>query len=170
VSYRTQFFALLLVIAVLLGVSWRFGASSSVVVSHDPRVAVLRDSLSRSRVIDSVRFRSWADSVVRLRGDSLQAVFSRRAAALRPRVSTIVKTDTLRDTMLIAGADLRTILVADSSCRVEADSLRGALLLRAAEDSSRGISYAAEVASLRRSRWWWLGAGVVIGRGSCLAF
>lgn len=125
-----------------------------------PSVASLRDSLRRDRAEDSARLRAWADSVVRLRGDSLRAVFGRRAAALRPRVVRLVEVDTLRDSIWVSEADVRTVLVADSACRVEVDSLRGVVAIRGAERDS--------VAAIPKPRpWGWFAAGVAVGLGGC---
>jgi hypothetical protein len=41
----------------------------------------------------------------------------------------VVRIDTVRDTVEVAGADLRTLLVSDSVCRVRRDSLEAALLV-----------------------------------------
>lgn len=134
-------------------------------------LAPLRDSLMRARVLDSVRLRAWADSVVALRGDSLRSVFSRRAAALRPRIVHLPgAVDTVRDSVFVAGADLRTFAIADSACWDSVAAMHGTGMLRASEDSARIVALEGEVRSLRRSRWIWMGAGAVLGRASCLVF
>ena len=102
---------------------------------EQPRVALppppAHDSLVSARTRDSLAFEAWADSVLRLRGDSLARVFASRASTIRRARSrpdsTIRDTTILRDTVCLAGEDARTILVHDSSVIVSLDSARGAL-------------------------------------------
>lgn len=164
--------AILVAVLAVAGVVWWFGISEPSRPASDASLAVLRDSLTRDAIRRQVDLQAWADSVVQLRGDSLAAVFSRRAAALRPRVVRIM--DTVRDTtdreVLVRESDLRTVLVSDSTCWDSVATLAGAGLLRRTEDSARVAVLEDEVRSLRRSRWWWAGGGFVAGRASCLGF
>lgn len=130
--------------------------------ARDP-LASLRDSLTVARTVDSIRLVTWADSVVQLRGDSLAAVASRRAATLRPRVVRLVEVDTLRDTVLLPGADLRTLLVADSLCWDSVGALRGELVGLQAERAFEGEQAAHEVSEARRRGWWYAAGALAVG-------
>lgn len=119
----------------LLWLSWTWTRE------HEQRTAARHQATRDSMVAhhaarytaDSARLVAWADGVVKLRGDSLAVVLAERALSLRRwrylpgRVDTILQADTLRDTVCVAGADLRAVLVVDSAQRVRADSLQGEL-------------------------------------------
>jgi hypothetical protein len=90
----------------------------------------LRDSIQAARIADSIHLRTWADSVLRLRGDSLRSAYSATATRWRTRylpgrIDTLLQRDTLRDSVVVAGADLRAGLVVDSAQQVRIDSLEG---------------------------------------------
>lgn len=103
--------------------------------------AVLADS-GRARVHDSTQAQRWADSaalveyvreVERMRGDSLARLLAARATVWRTRtlpgrVDTLIARDTVRDSVLVPGADIRACLLADSALVVRVDSLAGELV------------------------------------------
>ena len=101
----------------------------------DARAQARRDSivavLAQRHALDSVRLVGWADSVVNARGDSLRALLASTAARVVVRlpahIRTVIERDTLMDTVTVAGADVRVLLVSDSAQRVRGDSLAGEL-------------------------------------------
>ena len=99
-------------------------------VKQSPRRVVLADSLGRSRTLDSARLVEYGRKLANARGDSLAALLAHRAVVLRTRwrVDTLVQADTVRDSVVVASSDVRTILLADSACVVRADSLAGELV------------------------------------------
>ena len=127
--------------------------------------------LAQRRALDSVRLVGWADSVVRVRGDSLRALLAtmaqRAVTRLPAHVRKIVERDTIRipDTLWVPGSDLRVLLVSDSAQRVRGDSLAGEL---------DQCVYDLEEAMSRTSpapRWSWgsFEAGVGIGAAGAAA-
>jgi len=141
----------------------------------DARAQARRDSgvavLAQRHALDSVRLVGWADSVVQVRGDSLRALLASTAARavvrLPAHIRTVIERDTLRDTVVVAGADVRVLLVSDSAQRVRGDSLQGEL---------DQCVYDLEEAMNRPetpARWPWsafgagFGLGTVVGSAGC---
>jgi hypothetical protein len=120
---------------------------------------------------DSARLVGWTDSVVTARGDSLRALVAstaqRAVVRLPGPVRTIIERDTVRDTVSVAGADLRVLVVSDSAQRVRGDSLQGELD-QCAYDLREALDRPETPA-----RWSWsafgvgLGAGFGLGAASC---
>lgn len=139
---------------------------------HDRHVAAVRqaerDSIvahwSAVRTRDSVRLVQWAESVVLRRGDSLRVVLSEMALRERPRlpvqIRTVVERDTIRDSVVVAGSDLRVLLVSDSAQRVRADSLQGELD-QCVYDLGEALNRPETPA-----RWSWSAFGLGVGVGS----
>ncbi len=164
-TFRAHLVALLLATAGLVALAWHLRPSEAPAPPPGASLASLRDSLTHARVLDSVRLHAWADSVVALRGDSLRAAFGRRAASLRPRVVHLPgSVDTVRDTVEVAGADLRTVLLSDSLCWDSVASLRGRIRL----DSARLDSARTAPRPTCPRPWGWFAAGVATGLGACL--
>lgn len=117
---------------VVAGLIW-WRESTPAPARTDARRVVLADSLARHRALDSAALIQYGRAVERSRGDSLARLLAVRATAVRTRwlpgrLDTLVQRDTVRDSVVVAGADVRTILVADSACIVRADSLAGELV------------------------------------------
>lgn len=154
----------------LLWFAWRWTEE------HEQRRAAMaqasRDSLTAyhaaRHAADSARLVAWADRVVTLRGDSLAVVLAERALAARRwrylpgRVDTPIQSDTLRDTVCVAGADLRAVLVVDSAQRVRADSLQGEL-----DQARYDLGECQE--RPQRGAWAAFGAGVAVGMAGAAA-
>lgn len=116
-------------------------------------------------IIDTAGLGKYREQVARAVGDSLRDLFSSRAKKIRERSPPVPftpgDTTTLRDTVCLAGEDVRTILIHDSSVIVPLDSNRSAVKELAAElekvpeklkETSRrslisGITYTATVAA-----------------------
>ena len=143
----------------------------------DQRAQARRDSvvavLAQRHALDSVRLVGWADSVVQVRGDSLRALLASTAARVVVRlpahIRTVIERDTLRDTVVVAGADVRVLLVSDSAQRVRGDSLQGEL-----DQCAYDVQQCMDDLQKRPStcnRWTAFGAGftsgAVIGLGAC---
>jgi hypothetical protein len=100
------------------------------------------------------------------RGDSLAGLLSAQAARIRTRwlpgrLDTIIRRDTVRDSVLVAGRDVRAVMLSDSACWVRVDSQAGVILL----DSL-------EIADLRRrpeSCGTWSAFGIGFGLGATAA-
>lgn len=160
--------------AVLLGVLIAYGTRWG--NEADQRQAVearrVRDSMiaynAAQHAADSARLVAWADSVIRLRGDSLAVAFAERALSARRwrylpgRIDTLIQADTLRDTVLVAGSDLRAVLVVDSAQRVRADSLQGEL-----DQAVYDLNECAD--RPERGPWAAFGAGVAVGAAGAAA-
>lgn len=144
----------------------------------DQRAQARRDSvvavLAQRHALDSVRLVGWADSVVNARGDSLRALLASTAARVVVRlpahIRTVIERDTLRDTVTVAGADVRVLLVSDSAQRVRGDSLQGEL-----DQCVYDVQQCTDDLQKRPStcnRWTAFGAGfssgLVIGLGACV--
>ena len=144
----------------------------------DARAQARRDSivavLAQRHALDSVRLVGWADSVVQVRGDSLRALLASTAARVVVRlpahIRTVIERDTLRDTVAVAGADVRVLLVSDSAQRVRGDSLQGEL-----DQCAYDVQQCMDDLQKRPStcnRWTAFGAGfssgLVTGLGACV--
>lgn len=139
----------------------------------DQRAQARRDSvvavLAQRHALDSVRLVGWADSVVQVRGDSLRALLASTAARavvrLPAHIRTVIERDTLRDTVVVAGADVRVLLVSDSAQRVRGDSLQGELD-QCVYDLNEAMSRPAPA-----PRWSWgsFQAGVGVGAAGASA-
>ena len=134
----------------------------------DARSQDRRDSivavLAQRHALDSVRLVGWADSVVAVRGDSLRDLLASTAARVVVRlpahIRTVIERDTLRDTVTVAGSDVRVLLVSDSAQRVRGDSLAGEL---------DQCVYDLEEAMHRPeapARWSWSAFGIGFGLGA----
>jgi hypothetical protein len=102
-------------------------------VLADSRRARVNDSITIASALSRVSLEEFGREVERARGDSLAALLASRATVWRTRVlpgrvDTLIARDTLRDSVLVAGADVRACLLADSSLSVLSDSLRGELV------------------------------------------
>lgn len=160
--------------AVLLGVMIVYGNRWG--NEADQRQAVearrVRDSLVASHAAqhsaDSARLVAWADRVVRLRGDSLAVAFAGRAQASRRwvylpgRLDTLIQRDTIRDSVVVAGADLRADAIVDSARNVRADSLQGEL-----DQAVYDLNECQE--RPERGPWAAFGAGVAVGAAGASA-
>lgn len=139
---------------------------------HDPRSLDLRDSVQAQRWADSAALVEYGRTVERTRGDSLAALLAARATVWRTRtlparVDTLIARDTVRDSVLMAGADLRACLLVDSALVVRGDSLAGELV-QARFDADQCAD------ELRKrpttcNGWTAFRWGVVAGLGACLA-
>lgn len=139
----------------------------------DARAQARRDSvvavLAQRHTMDSVRLVGWADSVVQVRGDSLRALLASTAARVVVRlpahIRTVIERDTLLDTVTVAGADVRVLLVSDSAQRVRGDSLSGELD-QCVYDLNEAMSRPAPA-----PRWSWgsFQAGVGVGAAGAAA-
>lgn len=145
------------------------------VARHAQEMAAVRESLRVRVALDSVHLQAFADSIRRLRGDSLALATAFRATAARIRARTLPgRVDTLLvpspvhgPLVAVSGDDLFAAIVSDSALSVALDSSRGALeaCLRD-RDFLRG---ALEAAPPRSSRWGAFGAGFAAGCGTCAA-
>lgn len=98
----------------------------------DTKRATLHDSVQAHRWADSAALIEHGRNIERARGDSLVELLSARTTVWRTRllpgrVDTLIARDTVRDSVLVAGADVRACLLADSALIVRADSLAGEL-------------------------------------------
>lgn len=142
------------------------------VTPTDDRRTDLRDSIHAHRWADSAALVEYGRTIERMRGDSLAALLSARATAWRTRrlpgrVDTVIARDTVRDSVLVAGADVRACLMADSALVVRIDSLSGELV-QARYDADQCAD------DLRRrpttcGGWTAFGLGVAAGIGACVA-
>lgn len=129
---------------------WLFALLAPVAFASGVGIAMLQNHFSgpvqmvdtkRATLHDSVQAHRWADSsaliehgrnIERARGDSLVALLSARTTVWRTRmlpgrVDTLIARDTVRDSVLVAGADVRACLLVDTALIVRADSLAGEL-------------------------------------------
>ena len=92
--------------------------------------ARVHDSIEVASALARVSMAEYERKVEEARGDSLAALLAAQAVRVRVRwrLDTLVHRDTIRDSLLVAGADVRAVLVSDSSCTVRADSLAGELV------------------------------------------
>lgn len=142
---------------------------------HAQEIGAVRESLRVRDAVAGLRLQAFADSVRRLRGDSLAMAEAFRATVARirsrplpGRVDTLIQRDTFPGPMVcVDGADLIACTVSDSARTVELDSTRGALYeCNQDRDFLRG---ALEAAPPRSSRWGAFGAGFAAGCGTCAA-
>lgn len=138
--------------------------SASKGINRSESSTALHDSISAERDLELVRFNVWADSVLNLRGDSLAALLAAQAVRVRVRwrLDTLVHRDTIRDSVLVAGADVRAVLVSDSSCSVRSDSLAGELV-QARYDADQ---CADELAKMPTTCNGWTAFGIGVGVGA----
>ena len=165
-----QFWLSVVVCVPLLWFSWQWSGDHQ--RRMDAKAQAARDSMvahhAARYTADSARLVAWADRVVALRGDSLAQAFAGRAVASRrwvylpARLDTLIQRDTLRDTVCVAGADLRAVLVVDSAQRVRADSLQGDL-----DQAAYDLSECRE--RPERGAWAAFGAGVTVGAAGAAA-
>ncbi len=165
-----QFWLSVVVCVPLLWFSWQWSGDHQ--RRMDAKAQATRDSMvahhAARYAADSARLVAWADRVVALRGDSLAQAFagraqvSRRWVYLPARLDTLIRLDTLRDTVCVAGADLRAVLVVDSAQRVRGDSLQGEL---------DQCAYDLNEATAARAGWSWSAfvAGVGVGAAGAAA-
>jgi hypothetical protein len=126
-----------------IGVAILFGVAATSLVmrscsaprplAHSSARDSIRTSNAVSRALDSAALVEYGRKVEAARGDSLAGLLSAQAARIRTRwlpgrLDTLIQRDTVRDSVLVSGSDIRTILVADSSCVVRSDSLSGELV------------------------------------------
>lgn len=129
-----------------------------VVAPRDTVREALHDSVRHERALDSVRLTVWADSVLRLRGDSLARMWLARPARRLPgRVDSILMLDTLRDTLRLPGAAVRADAVRDSAREQVIDSIAGELAQREYDLRECGASLAAAP----RANRWTVGTGII---------
>ena len=134
--------------------------------------ARVHDSIEVAQALARMSLAEYERKVEEARGDSLAALLAAQAVRVRVRwrLDTLVHRDTIRDSVLVAGEDVRAVLVSDSSCTVRADSLSGELVQCrydadqcAEEIAKRPTSY---------SGWSAFGIGVGVGAaataGACL--
>ena len=97
---------------------------------HDSGREHVHDSIEVAQALARVSMAEYERKVEEARGDSLAALLAAQAVRVRVRwrLDTLVHRDTIRDSVLVAGADVRAVLVSDSSCTVRADSLAGELV------------------------------------------
>lgn len=142
-----------------------------------PRSLDLRDSVQAQRWADSAALVEYGRTVERTRGDSLAALLAARATVWRTRtlpgrVDTLISRDTVRDSVLVAGADLRACLLVDSALVVRGDSLAGELV-QARFDADQ---CADELRKRPTTCNGWsafglgFGAGAAMGAAACVAF
>lgn len=138
----------------------------------DASLAVLRDSVLRVRVEDSLRLVGRVDSILRLRDSSLSAEFARKAAALRPRIirlpgvtDTVRDTSVVRDSVLVDGGDARAVLLGLEACEVDRDAFHGELVVCQASDSAK----AQELRERPTSCHGWSAFGLGFGAGATTA-
>lgn len=96
---------------------------------HVQAVHPSRDSIVAATALSRAALAEYASQVAQARGDSLAALLAARARASRVRwLPGRVDTVELVDSILVPAEDVRAVIVSDSACRVEADSLRGELV------------------------------------------
>lgn len=158
------------VIAWAVGLGIAFAVASALVAWHDSRRVpgipyqrdtvreALHDSIQSERARDRMRLNAWADSILRLRGDSLATVWLARPARRIPgRIDSILLRDTLHDTLRLPGAAVRADAVRDSAREQVIDSMAGELVQR---DYDLRECVSALATSPRASRWT-VGAGII---------
>ena len=92
--------------------------------------ARVHDSIEVASALARVSMAEYERKVEEARGDSLAALLAAQAVRVRVRwrLDTLVHRDTIRDSVLVAGEDVRAVLVSDSGCAVRAASLSGELV------------------------------------------
>jgi len=138
-------------------------------------MGAVRESLRVREAVAGLRLQAFADSVRRLRGDSLAMAEAFRATVARIRsrplpwrVDTLIQPDTSKGPMVcVDGADLLACTVSDSARTVELDSTRGALA--ECNQDRDFLRVALEAAPPRSNRWGAFGAGFAAGCGTCAA-
>lgn len=117
-----------------------------------------RDSIRAERTLDTAHLGAWADSVLRLRGDSLAAVWLARPARRLPaRIAASVAKDAGRDTVWLPGAAVRADAVMDSAREQVVDSVRGELVQREYDLQE----CAAALTCAPRPTSWQVSAGII---------
>ena len=126
--------------------------------------ARVHDSIEVSQALARVSLAEYERKVEEARGDSLTALLAAQAVRVRVRwrLDTLVHRDTIRDSVLVAVADVRAVLVSDSSCSVRSDSLAGELL-QARHDATK---CAEELAKRPATCNGWTAFGIGVGVGA----
>ena len=159
-------------VAIALSLCYTQDHFSHPVKMVDERRTALRDSIQAHRWADSAALVEYGRNVERMRGDSLAALLAARATVWRTRwlpgrVDTLIARDTVRDSVLVAGSDLRACLLTDSALVVRVDSLAGALV-QARYDAGQCSEELRKRPSTCNG-WTAFGWGVAVGLGACLA-
>lgn len=132
------------------------------------------DSLLRASRADAESLVAYASEVRRLRGDSLRLALVRRAASRRPALvarGLLPPAESLATPEAQQEAAAQTLLLSDSACRVEADSLRRAVqgceaeraveveeAARSIQEAEQATRRAERASTARAARWGLLGA------------
>ena len=129
--------------------------------------ARVHDSIEVAQALARVSLAEYGREVAQARGDSLATLLAAQAGRIRTRwlparLDAIIQRDTVRDSVLVAGADVRAVLVSDSSCSVRADSLAGELV-QARHDADQ---CAEEIAKRPTSYNGWTAFGIGVGVGA----
>ena len=126
--------------------------------------ARVHDSIEVASALARVSMAEYERKVEEARGDSLAALLAAQAVRVRVRwrLDTLVHRDTIRDSVLVAGEDVRAVLVSDSACAVRADSLAGELV-QARYDVDQ---CAEEIAKKPTSCSGWSAFGIGVGVGA----
>ena len=153
----------LFALAVYLFAGARSSRHTMVVLADSGRVRV-HDSIAVASALSLVSLAEFGRQVEQARGDSLAALLAAQAVRVRVRwrLDTLVQRDTVRDSVLVAGADVRAVLVSDSSCTVRADSLAGELV-QCRYDADQ---CAEEIAKKPTSCNGWSAFGIGVGVGA----
>lgn len=172
--------SILVIVCILATLAFLLGGKTAsrhvVAVLADSGRARVHDSITVASALSRVSLADFECQVAQARGDSLASILSAQVVRIRTRwlpgnLDTLIQRDTVRDSVLVSGADVRTILVADSSCVVRYDSLAGEL----SQAQFDAIQCAEAIAKRPTScnGWSAFGAGVVSGvvaaAGACLA-
>ena len=171
-----------------IGVAILFGVAATSLVmrscsaprplAHSSARDSIRTSNAVSRALDSASLVEYGRKVEAARGDSLAGLLEALAARsrARPQVRALVKSAS-HDTghTCVPDSVLRVVVVGDSACRVEADSLRGSN----AEKAFDIEALTDRVSELERrpescSGWSAFGIGFGVGSaataGACMLF
>jgi hypothetical protein len=164
--------AILAAALAVASVVWWFGTREPSRPAPGASLAVLRDSVLRVRVEDSIRLVGRVDSILRLRDSSLSVEFARKAAALRPRIirlpgvtDTVRDTSVVRDSACVDGGDARAVLLGLAACEADRDAFRGELVVCQASDSAK----ARELRERPTSCHGWSAFGLGFGAGATTA-
>ena len=122
----------LFALAVYLFAGARSSRHTGAVLADSRRVRA-HDSIAVASALSLVSLAEFGRQVEQARGDSLAALLAARATVWRTRtlpgrVDTLIARDTVRDSVLVPGADIRACLLADSALVVRGDSLAGELV------------------------------------------
>ena len=131
---------------------------------EDSGRARVHDSIEVASALARVSLAEYGREVAQARGDSLATLLAAQAGRVRVRwrLDTLVHRDTIRDSVLVAVADVRAVLVSDSSCSVRSDSLAGELV-QARYDADQ---CAEELAKRPTTCNGWTAFGIGVGVGA----